>query len=441
MAEEGLSFGDIFMAIRKKLKLVLLATLLLAVLFCITVEFLYNPYASSYQIGFELSYPGSDAQKYPDGSPFYYRDIISLETMQKAIGEDGRLGGVDIGKMSEEDDITITAVTKEVNGAEVETNHYILSVKSSYFSNRELATAFLYAIARYPRKSVIDKVENIHFALDKATFSKAPFRDRIDLLSSQRERILAQYDEWIELYRGSYSVSGTTLVNYRAEAEIAFSPTLRDSLIEELETNGYVPVEYLPARRAALEAEKAENEKKIAALREVLTAGGSSAVLTAAAYAAAEGNQSLDFSETLAALIVRNVQIDSQLSVLTEENILDFEQRLDAAYREMNGENGEGGIAASVSAVGKGLYDDVRVTFDSSRVVREGGLGWALNIVCGVLFGFIVSCVIACIVVLPKRKRAEQPAAQEEQPQGAQDTGAQNAEDGGGTDADTEDRS
>lgn len=420
--ESGLSFGEIFMAVRKKFKYVLLATVAFAALFCIAVEFLYNPLACSYEISFVLSYPASDTQKYPDGTPFYYRDIITLDEMQKAIGEDGRFDGIDVKKMTENDDITITPEIREVGNTLVETSRYMISVKSSYFGSRDLATAFLYAVARYPRRNVIRKAENINFMLDESTFTSADFEDRIDLLARQRESILAQYDEWIELYRESYSVSGITLVNYRSEAEIAFSSTLQNSLLNELETNGYVPLSELPSRLKVLNAEKAENELKIAALKAALSLGTPAFAPTA--YSNKEIDESdsvhssviveqqpLDLSEMLASLIARNVQIDSQLSVLTEANVTAFETRLKEVFDRMNGEEG---IAASVRAVGKGLYEEeTRVTFDTSQVIRRGGIGLALNIVCGIVFGFLVSCVGACIAVLPKRKRAAEPVPEE----------------------------
>lgn len=408
MAEEtGLSFGEIFAAIRKKWYIVLIATVAIAAVFCLAAVYIYDPLASTYELSFLLSYPGSELQKYPDGTPFYYRDIISKTNLEEVKRSDGRFARLDIGALFEGDGITIAAETLETGGVLAETGRYTLSVKSSYFRSSELAAAFLYAVAQSPVSGVIAKAESISFELDEVTFREADYEDRILLLAQQRENILEQYDEWIELYRVSYTVGSKTLGNYRAEAAVAFSAALQSSLLEELDANGYVPVGELDARLKALNAEKAENEEKIARLRAALSGGVPAFAPVSASESetfggsGVSGEQPLGLSEMLAALIVRNVQIDSQLNALNAENITAFETRLSDLYAKM------AGVASSVRTVGKGLFEQASsVKFDTSQVVQRGGISLPLGVLCGLVFGFLLSCVGVCVAVIPRRRRA-----------------------------------
>lgn len=396
----GVTFGDIFRAVGKRKWLVLLVTLLFAAVAVLAAIFLYDPFFSTYSRTFTLSYPDSGAGKFPDGSPFNYRDIVSLDALTQTKNADGRFAAIDVEKLSERDAVTITQVQQQTAGELTQpTDQYTITVKARYFSGKGAATEFLNALARQPILKAVQIARTMNYSLDESSFENADFESRLELLSAQKENLLAQYDAWIALYRGNYTAAGRTLVNHRAEIDVAFGDVLQRSLSSELETNGYVSLQLLPAQRAALEAEKAENEQKISALLGALGPSAAALTLSSAAETSAAPVQQAGLSETLAALLVRNVEIDSQLKALTEENVTAFETKLKNVYQALQE------AAAKAQAVGYALYEqEARVYFETSQAVQEGDISPVLAAVGGLVVGLIVACIIACAVELPKRK-------------------------------------
>lgn len=408
--QSGVTFGEIVKAVKKRLWIVLIATLALAVLAVLAAQYLFNPSGSTYSLSFTLSYPGSGTGKYPDGSPFYYQEIISLEALNAAKTSDGRFDKINVEKLSEKDGISIEL--SETGGK------YTLTAKARYFSNRTEATLFLRDLAKRPLTTAVEKSKSASYTLDEAAFYSAGYEGRLEVLARQKESILAQYDEWIELYRENYSAAGKTLANHRAEADVLFSDVVQSSLASELETNGYVLLEYLDAQRKALQAEKEENERKIEALRGALKDSPSLALISDD-ETSTTAQKPLDLSETLAALLVRNVQIDSQLQALTEDNIKAFDARLDEVYAALQS------AANKVQAVGNALCEqEARVYFDTAQAVQNGGIGLALAAVGGLIIGFLLSCLVVCLVEIPKSRRS----GGEEAPQ--TDGGADGSTDG-----------
>ena len=79
--ENGLTVGDVFKIIFKRIWWVLGATLVcLAVLLMIT-ELWYNKREQYYLISYDIVYPDIASGKYPDGSDLIVSDSISHETL------------------------------------------------------------------------------------------------------------------------------------------------------------------------------------------------------------------------------------------------------------------------------------------------------------------------------------------------------------------------
>lgn len=403
--QSGVTLGEIAGAVKKRLWIVLLAAVALAAIAAVFALFVYDPMFGNYSLTFTLTYPDSAAGKYPDGSPFYYREIVSESALSDAKNSDGRFAEIDIEKLCEKDGIAIAEEKKE---GESSSGRYTITVSARYFSDRTAATAFLSALARQSMLRAVQIAKTMNYSLDESAFAGADPESRLELLAVQKQNILAQYDAWIALYSGGYSVAGKTLLNHRAEIDVAFGDVLQNSLMSELETNGYVSLELLPARRAALEAEKAENEKKIEALLGALGSTVSRALALASEELPATPvvQQPADLSETLAALLVRNVEIETRLSLLTEENVRAFEEKLQSVFDAMQE------AANKVQAVGYALYEQgSRVYFDTARATQEGTLSPVLAGVVGLVLGFVVASVIVCAAELPKRKKETDQAA------------------------------
>ncbi len=393
--ENGVTFGEICKAIWKRIWIVAIVTFTFALVGFLCARFLYNPGKETYSVSFILSYPNSEEHKYPDGSPFYYQDVISAEKLEAAKASDASFASVDVEEMLEKDKIAIEAETREQNNALDYTGRYTVTVNASYFSGRKQATQFLAALVGLSQTEVVDVAAEMNYRLDDSAFGDADFNGKLDLLARQKDSLIGEYNHWISLYSDNYSVGGKTLVNHRAEAEAIFGSAVRNALYTELETNGYVPLSLVEERRALLNAEKERNNKQIEELKELLKLNTSSGSVES-------GNLTVfDFSERLSSLTTRNVEIDTQLANMTKENIENFEKKLNEVYSTLQE------AADKVHEVGLALCkQETRAYLETSQAIEEGGLSSVLAAVVGAVVGFVLSCLIVYFVEIPRSRRS-----------------------------------
>ncbi len=411
--DEGITLGEICHIVGKKILYVLGIAVLVTVIAVLLLVFCLNPLTAKYSLEFSITYPSSDTLKYPDGTPFYYRELISYSVLEKAKETDSRFSKIDVDKMISEDDISIVAETQTENGVTQYTGYYTITVKGSYFSGKTVAADFIRAIADVPVNRAKTIASELDFRLDYEIFEGASYSDRLTLLDAQKKELLAQLDDLITLYSENYTVEGKTLKNYRAKIAVLYSDNdggFRSRLQEELDLSGYVPVDYAEARIAELKNELALNEKTIAALKESLmdissqTTNLTRAVNSASSADAVNQSESssqivieqeeADLSQMLAQLVERNMQIEYQIEMLSnQENITAFEARLNAEYEKL------ADAAEMTNAVVNAVYgQESSANFTTSKAVKDGGV----NVVLGGIGIFILVFAIACIVVCLK---------------------------------------
>ena len=408
MEERGLTLVEIWRMVRKRIWLILGVSVIAAAALVLAFVFLINPYSSYYRVDFTLTYPGIDNMKYPDGAPFYYQEMISVYSLERVKASDPRFASVDVVKMREEDDITVTVSDSSSQ------NRYTLSVQRSYFSERELATEFLKSLAGLPVEIAKERASNVDYLLDHGVFESAGFEDRIELLSDQKLSILTRYDEWIEIFSDSYTVNGKTLKNYRSEAYVVFGDSQRNQLQSELNTFGYVTRELLSMRIAELRVERAQNEEKIRELKSVLESYkmNIAAMRTSSVQDGTQADSRATVSEAIAALIVRNVEIDAMISALTEENVAAFELRLEAEYEKLRS------AATALRDVSAKLYEqESHTAFETTRAAQEGGTSSLLLGVGSFVVVFVLISAIVCAKEYSARY-AEEKAGSERKSEG-----------------------
>ena len=390
---EGVSVNELWGMLVKHIWAVLLAAVLFAAALILLFAFVVNPLGRSYSMEFYLTYPGSDLLKYPDGSSFSYRELISLEALASVKASDERFGSIDTVAMVQEDGISITAAYVDAEGEYKLTGSYTVVIAGKYFSSRDTAQAFIRGIAERAVSDILEKAASIDFSIDDEVFAEASFDDKLTLLEEQRGSILASYDEWMEEYRASYSVGGKTLSAYRAEAAVSCASSTLRSLREELESCGYVSLEEMNVRLEELEREYSLNEDKIAALRETLDSlpeGSGSGT-------SADGS----VAQMIAELVVRNVQIKNEMSALNENDITAFEGKMQKMYSSMQT------AAENLRSVTVALYEqEATVHFMTYRAVVSGDTSLALVAVAGLVLGFLIAAIVVCRIEYGKEKRA-----------------------------------
>ncbi len=403
---EGITLGEIWRMIKKRLWIILVITLIAGVAAYLFVKLLVDPSEIFYTMEFALNYPGKEELKYPDGTPFYYQDMVSVEMLERAKASSAEFANVDVNKLASEDAITITYTLegKEAEDVEQYRETYTLKVSQKDFANRELATKFLRAVAETPVQYVKERANSLDYSLALETYEGAySFGDRIRLLTSERSRILEQYEDWVSIFDESYQVNGRALKDHRADVEILLSDDKREELSRQLTVYGYVPLERLSERLAQLNADHETNDKKIAEI-ELFFQGSKGGVSSESLEAVAQ---------TYADLKIENVDIERKIQALTEENIKAFDEMLDGEYEKLQQ------AAEQTKQVASALYSqETRATFSTSRAVQEGGSSMPLITIGAAVVAFLVASAIVCAVEYPKlrAKREEQtkePAKEE----------------------------
>lgn len=417
----NITFGELFRIILKKIWVVLGAAVLATLATALLFAFIFNPIYGSYGMRFRIVYPGSMDLKYPDGSPFYYQDIIAEEHLAAVKASDERFASIDIERMVDEDAIEITAETENTATQHVYTVQYHISVQMSYFPNREVATDFIKALATMPEEKVNAIAGLADYTLDESAFERAAFSVKLDLLAEQKANITEQYRTWSELIGSSYHIqigdTSETLFSYASKARSAFNA--ESSLRLKLDQYDFQS-EDVASERASLEQEYEVNLRKIAALR-----ASQNPLMYAAARPLADSSNGdmwyvefpepeLTTDQMLQKLITRNEDIITLLGTY-DPDTHEFDgtgtlaTELPAFVAEVNRQFMElKETAQTASLVSKALYDQETYTrFESMNAEEESNTNLVVVTLGSFVLWFVVACVVVCIVDYPKYKRAK----------------------------------
>lgn len=447
-----MTFGDICRVVRKRIWLTLGVAAGVAVIAVILFAFVLNPFFTYYRMDFELVYPTRASAQYPDGSPFYYHSIVSSEMLGKAQETDpARFSGVDVARMIRDDDVSVSAETREDSGVHTYTGWYTVRIKGSYFANEQTAEDFIRAVAQVTVDDIRSRAAALDYAIEEDVFNSASFEERMELLRTLKETLLAQYDSWIELYQGNYAVkvdgAARTLANYRASVNALYGESMQASLMAQFETNGYNGLdlnahetveEAIAARKAQLEEERRLNDEIIQALREILQNTQSSVSALSAAsdaqpssaltyedisdllgqFVEGIGTDDQTISEMLAQYVKRNAQIEYQLNTtLTARNVETFADNLNKHYETLTA------AAQTLTEVTAAIYSQNSwVTFDLQNAESDGDTSLILVAILGLVLGFLISAIAVCAVDYPKY-RASRDAKREEEETPAEEDG------------------
>ena len=415
--ESGVTLGEICRIILRKIWIILGVSVAGAVIAALCAIFVLDH--TVYHLSFRIAYPGSETSKYPDGSRFYYSDIISLKSMEEAKKSDEAFSKINVQKMYENDAVSITAEKGLIEGVYWEVGTFTVAIPASYFSDRNQATAFIRALANLPVQYARDAAARTDFDSNLEAYRTVPsFEMKLGYLKEQKNALLAQYDEWISLYGENYRnrATGKTLKAYRTEVNIAFTDVVQANLQKDLELNGYVPVSSLEEQKKNLQTEKASNSAKIRSLmaqwEEIR--GGST-----------EMEMPLPLAEEISKLSVRNAQIDNELDALSDANLEKTKENIKAFETQLNGVAEKlASVTETLNSVSVSLYNqEATVRFQTSKAVEEGGSSVVLITAAGFIAAFVIACIIVYIIEAPKYRRARaiaEAVADEENKDGGQ---------------------
>lgn len=420
--ESGISLADIWRAIKRRIWIVLSIVVVLTLVVSLVFGLAINPRAVEYRLRFHILFP-TDSARYPDGSPFYDRDIVSASFLEEAKNSDEDFAGLDINRMIKDGAITLGA-EKQENGDTI----YTLTVKAQQFGNPDSAEKFLRAAAQVPVNRIVANAQTLNYKLDAEVFENASFEEKIGLLSELKRTLLAACDGWIDLYGATYPVADRTLGNYRSELYVVFGESTKKDLESESERNGYSGLDLsshnllkdaVDARRLVLAEEYKLNERIIAELEKTAVSYAKSAAVTPQEdlRITFDPSGNMDVEEMKAHYKKRNAQIDYQIGVtaegeaegeqgvLTVANVEKYVARLSEQFGQLQT------AAETVARVSSSIYaKNTDVGFLMRAAEKEGGINLIIVIVGSLVLSFLVAVVVA-VALESKKKQKTQKAA------------------------------
>lgn len=420
--DEGISLIELIHIIFIRKWILLGVTLGIFILSIVFSSVILNKKKEYYSVTFSLEYPESSNYKYPDGTSFNYRKIISYDNLIHTSESNQKFKNIDIDSLYEKNAIQIAELTKTVNGNTVPSGEYTLAAKAKYFNSRDVAKEFLRDLTNVPIVKVNEIIANMDYDSNLSNYSNSTvYESQIDYLVAQRDFIINGYNNLINYFSSGLMVASIkddnnktkTLKEYLSEVEIYFDNNKIDSLKSELDANGYVKdssyLETIVLRRDLLIKEKGENEKKIEALTLQLRN------LVNDVYSGSSLNPSYEsFNNQIAELTTTNVELDSQIELLNKyinesgsvstSDKLAFEAKLDNYYKALVE------FTNTYKSVVKSTYKENSNVdyYYNSVVILEGSVKTLYVAILGLVGGFAVASVIILIMDLPKYKKNDQ---------------------------------
>lgn len=404
--EEGLSLGEIFRVIFKKIWWVVGITLSVAAVTVLCIILLVNNLNSSYRMDYTLEFPGYENMRYPDGTSYRYQRVVSLEELERVKETDEAFASINVEKMYQQNDISITVDTENKSSA---FGYYTLTVKSGYFANSDVATRFLVALASTPIAYINDVVQNADYGFYLQSCENATtYEDKIIHLANQRKYLVNKYSELILTYGESYRYEDKTLSAYVGEVMQKFSEATEKMLSAELKANGYVfdktaYTSEATIKIAANNIKIEENEKVIDALEALPS------------VSEAQAKRIVTLTEENAVLAQENEEIERILLKLDEESGAYKEGNTGFAARLEGYRTALSQLTAVYQSVCSFIYEtESDIRFDQYTADTMGTINPIVSVGLGVVLGFVVACVAVGIKELPKYAKQKKAQAVEQ---------------------------
>ncbi len=411
--EDGLTFGEIFHVILIK-KWILLAVTVLVMLFgVIFVQVLYNPSKTQYISTFEIKYPNSETNRYPDGTEFLYKEFISLDNLKRAKEQKESFSSIDVEKMQKA--ISITEGVININNTPTKTGEYTVTVLKKYFKDSDQAEDFITTLMSLPVNDIKEKSKTIEYDRFLKQFDYVgDYISQVGLLISQKDMLIQGYESMISKYSNAVTIKSgdnlqKTVNEAQNEIEGYFSFYDLVSMKSEVELNGYIKPDsdYLTSIRNEIEKlsrEKESNVKKMDAIYEQISQLRDTLAGTVTDVAFQE------MFSSIAALAQRNVEIDHLIEVVYHTYLVGssmpeystklaaFQERLEQHYTKLQE------FTNDYKAFNEEIYEqNTKLLFESnSIIIEEGGFNILIALVAFLVIGFVLTSCLNLALDLPK---------------------------------------
>lgn len=399
---DGLSLLDIIKLIWKRKILVGIITLIVLIISLLLILFWYNPNNATYQSDFELTFSGSDQDIYPTGKKFNYRDIVSLDRLNKIKQSNSKYSKINIDKLYDENNIRISRLAS--NDTTKISNNYSIVIADSGINDEKVIKDFISDLLKDVTNEIIVDVNSISYTYNfSGVDNYSLYTDVLNFLIYQKDIIINAYENLILTYGESYSIDGTTL-----NAKLS---TINNT-IKNLSLNGLLSM--AEQNRYVIDSQDVENYNSLITTR-----------ISSLLRIKEENDLIINSYSTLGSLIVyediqkriaQNASIVLQLRNLlnsynetnysfTNEDILapslpseEYKLSIESVYKEINDLAID--LENDIKAMGS---DSLVLNFESNSIVEKSGtINIFIAIVGGLILGVILGSVVVLIIDIPR---------------------------------------
>ncbi len=399
---DGLSLLDIIKLIWKRKILVGIITLIVLIISLMLILFWYNPNNATYQADFELTFSGSDQDIYPTGKKFNYRDIVSLDRLNKIKQSNSKYSKINIDKLYDENNIRISRLAS--SDITKISNNYSIVIADSGINDEKVIKDFISDLLKDVTNEIIVDVNSISYTYNfSGVDNYSLYTDVLNFLIYQKDIIINAYENLILTYGESYSIDGTTLNAKLSTINNTIKNLSLDGLLSMAEQNRYV-----------IDSQDVENYNSLIATR-----------ISSLLRIKEKNDLIIDSYSTLGSLIVyediqqriaQNASIVLQLRNLlnsynetnysfTNEDILapslpseEYKLSIESVYKEINDLVID--LENDVKAMGS---DSLILNFESNSIVEKSGtINIFIAIVAGLVLGLILGSVVVLIIDIPR---------------------------------------
>lgn len=396
--EGGISIGEIFRIIFSQKWLVLIITAVIAVAGTLGIYFGMNNSKREYVASFVLNLPGDDKTQiiytYPDGSQFYYSDLVSAEILKEVKSSDSAFDDIQVEAMANEGNISIVRTENQQKTEVV----YTINVKANYFKNKELARRFITKLANVPGSHLAEmnigydnKISNVE--------DLTSYENVITAFEEQCNYLIGQYNQLTNQYKSDFVIrDGKTLNFYKTAIETFIN---KNKVLEKLSTE--VKNEHL---LKSIEL-KADYENELVQVERNLKR--EQFILDEMKVGSSDVSQNVTAVRDQAAKVADLMQRKEDLEkYIAEGKLADeaFKTAIDEAYETVKG------FTADFKYAAETVYSvALTVSFATSNVITTEGetgliISFAISLVAGLIIAMIVGYIVGRVKLGKKAAKA-----------------------------------
>ena len=411
--EDGVSLGQIFKVMFLRWKLLLIITASIFIVGMLGTQLIYNRMKAYYSTSVEyVNVINDDEETFVNNSKFNYRDIIKLDNLKAIKSSDTKFDSINIEKLVDEEDISISKTTNEQTKKSV----YTVKAKGKYFNSSEIAKEFLNKLLNSPVNELSKLVENANNKLYLTGYDNSiDYESQIEALYNEISLIDSKYTKLIDIYvetkvddkdMASIQIALQNKYGKTVDEDKKVSYKVIDDLKNELLKKNYV--KDFDKNKNALINEKAALEKQINDNNDIINALEDKIDLYNTNYSNLANDAYTPITTEIAKLTTENSKMNNQILVIQSQ--LDnnggdateraaFEAKLTALYNELKTE------ANNYTTNSKDVVNlYAKAETNGKALTSTGGLGIIISALLSLVAGLIIACIVNLIIDREKLK-------------------------------------